>query len=279
MGNNSSFHAVETRCRRYDGRVVVVTGGARGLGRVVARRGAEEGASVLIADIDEEGAARAARLLSHETGQSVISVGGDLSLPGEAERMVSRAVDEFGGIDTLVNNAAALIRMSLGDFTEELMQQAVNWNVWTTLRSCKAVVPHMIDRKYGRIVNVAGEAWRLGTPYHTLLGGVGKGSMVGLTATLAGETERDGVTVNCVSPAGFDSADDGDPGKPRSPRDPAWNPPYVREGLSSLPTPATSMARVAHPTEVAAAIAFLGSPEASFITGQHLGVNGGSVML
>lgn len=272
-------HLVETQCRRYEGRVVVITGGARGLGRVIARRVAEEGASVMIADIDEQGAARAAALLAKETGQPFISVGGDLSLPGEADKMVALAISEFGRIDTLVNNAAALIRMSLGDFTEELLQKAVNWNVWNTLRSCKAVVPHMIGQHYGRIVNIAGEAWRLGTPYHTLLGGVGKGSMVGLTATLAGETARDGVTVNCVSPAGFDSADDGDPDKPRRSRDPSWNPPYVREALSSLPGSATSMGRIAHPTEVAAAVAFLGSPEASFITGQHLGVNGGAVMI
>ena len=99
--------------------------------------------------------------------------------------MVERALGAYGQIDTLVNNAAALIRLKLVDFTEELMQKAVRWNVWNTLRCCKAVLPHMIERRYGRIVNIGGEAWRTGAPFHTLLAGVGKGSMIGLTITLA----------------------------------------------------------------------------------------------
>src|SRR4029077_9414834 len=104
---------------------------------------------------------------------------------------------------------AALIRLKLVDFTEELMQQAVRWNVWNTLRCCKAVLPHMIDRQYGRIVNIGGEAWRTGAPYHTLLAGIGKGSMGGRAATLAGEVARHETTVSCVSPGGIETGGDG----------------------------------------------------------------------
>ena len=196
-----------------------------------------------------------------------------------AEKAVTATIKRFGRIDTLVNNAAALIRMPLTDFSEELLQKAVDWNVWNTLRCCKAVLPYMTAQGYGRIVNIGGEAWRLGTPYHSVLGGVGKGSMVGLTATLAGETSKLGITVNCVSPGGIDSQDDGDPDKPASSRDDSWNPPYVMEELGKLRGSPTAIGRLAHPTEVASAVAYLGSPEASFVTGQHLGVSGGIAML
>src|SRR6266581_8336575 len=192
--------AQPTECRRYDGRVAIVTGAAQGLGRVIAKRLAEEGAKLVVCDIQEDRLAVAAQELREETGMPFLAVGGDLSEAGVADDMVERALGAYGQIDTLVNNAAALIRLRLVDFTEELMQQAVRWNVWNTLRCCKAVVPHMTERGYGRIVNIGGEAWRTGAPYHTLLAGVGKGSMIGLTVTLAGETIRHGITVNCVSP-------------------------------------------------------------------------------
>jgi NAD(P)-dependent dehydrogenase (short-subunit alcohol dehydrogenase family) len=127
-------YAVKTECRRYDGRVAIVTGAAQGLGRVIARRLAEEGATVVVADMQEERVKRTARLLQEETGQPFLALGGDLSREGVAEDMVARTLAEFGRIDTLVNNAAALIRMRLVDFTEELLQKAVDWNVWNTLR-------------------------------------------------------------------------------------------------------------------------------------------------
>lgn len=274
-------YAVATECRRYEGRVAIVTGAAQGLGRVIARRLAEEGASVVVADIQEERLARTAKQLAAETQRRFVAFTGDLSREGVADDMVRRTLDELGRIDTLVNNAAALIRMRLTDFTEELMQKAVDWNVWNTLRCSKAVLPPMQERGYGRIVNVAGEAWRLGTPYHTLLGGVGKGSMVGLTVCLAGEVVRSGITVNCVSPNAVETEADGDT-ESRAPgaRDPSWTPPEVLEDMARRSAANTAgMGRRAHPTEIAAAVAFLGAPEASFITGQHLGVSGGLAML
>ena len=273
--------ALDTHCKRYVGRVVIVTGAAQGLGRVIARRVAEEGASVLLADVQEARVKRAAEMLARETGARLIGLGGDLSEPGVADAMVKRALDEFGRVDTLVNNAAALIRMRLMDFTEELMQKAVDWNVWNTLRASRAVLPPMIKQSYGRIVNIGGEAWRVGVPYHTLLAGVGKGSMVGLTATLAGEVARNGITVNCVSPGALESEADGDPDPNRGlGRDPSWTPPDVLNDLNALgASRAVAIGRLAHPTEIAAAVAFFGSPEASYVTGQHLGVSGGLAMI
>lgn len=270
----------EFGCARYLGRTAIVTGAAKGLGVVLAHRLAAEGATLVLADILSERLEWVAGRLQADTGKPVYYVAGDLTQRAIADRLVATALDNTGRLDTLVNNAAVLVRKRLVDFDDELLKFAVDTNVWPAIHCCRAAVPVMIEQQYGRIVNVGGEAWRTGAPYHAALAGVGKGSLVGLTATLAGELGANGITVNCVSPGFYEpEASEADELFP-SRNNPDWTPPDVLAELQRLgkdrPCP---IPRAGKAHEVAAAIAFFGAPESSYVTGQHLGASGGMAML
>ena len=159
------------------------------------------------------------------------------------------------------------------------MQKSVHWNLWNTVRTCKAVLPYMMERHYGRIVLTGGAAFENGTPFHTFLGGLGKGGIVGLTTTLAGEVVTHGITVNCISPGGIETRLDGTPDSQAGGRDPEIN--ATEEMRKKYPAPGGGFFRGVrvHPEAVAAAFAFFGSPEAFWVTGQLTSVNGGSSML
>jgi 2,3-dihydroxy-2,3-dihydro-p-cumate dehydrogenase len=215
------------------------------------------------------------------------AIGGDLSEPGVADHMVERGLDAYGQIDTLVNNAAALIRLRLIDFTEALMQKAVRWNVWNTLRCCKAVLPHMLERQYRRIVNIGASSISAAKP-----GGLARR----FTRSLRGSAKARWLGSRSPSPAKSCAMASRSTASHRARSRPKPMAPATRchRAFASPagPTPSffaemarmaagrvVGMGRPANPTEVAAAVAFFGSPEASFVTGQHLGASGGVAML
>src|SRR5487761_1624141 len=181
--------------------------------------------------------------------------------------------------DPFVGSAAYQARRPFLDATEEQMTRAFDANVWALVRPLRAIIPAMMARRYGRIVTVGGLAFEAGSPWHAFLAGVGKGSVVGLTSTLAGEFGGFGITVNCVSPGGMETRNDGTPDSTAGGLSPELNP--SAEEIERYQPPQAGAGRSvlrrgrAHPSEVAAAIAFFGSPEASFVTGQLLKVSAG----
>ena len=282
----SDPYAIPNHCRRFVGQVAVITGGAQGLGRVLAKRLAEEGAKVVIADLQADKAEATARDLSAATGQPMIAIAGDLANRAVCKQLVERTMGEWGRIDAFIGNAAYQARLPFLEFPDEEEQKSVNANVWALVRPLQAVLPIMMAQKYGRIVTVGGLAFERGGPWHSFLAGVGKGAALGLTTTLAGEFGSHGITVNCVSPGGMETYNDGTEDSLAGGRDPRSGVPNATpeqvqrylgrpEQAGAMPI---SRGRC-HPTEVAAVIAFFASLEASFITGQLIKVNGGASML
>jgi 3-oxoacyl-[acyl-carrier protein] reductase len=263
------------------GRVALVTGGSRGLGRADALTLARAGADVVIADIQIESgseedverygpmaqAARAQGLVYTEaTAREISELGGrsaavkcDVTDRAEVDATVARVVDEFGSVDILVNNAGTLDHLAqLSDQSPELWERDLRVNLTGSFNCAQAVWPHMKERGWGRIVNMASVAGTLGgfgqASYSTT-----KAGLLGLTRTLALEGARHGITCNAIVPGviGTEAFGFGNP---------EMNERMVRR---------TAMRRPGEPQDVANAIAFLCSDLASYVTGVGLNVSGG----
>ncbi len=263
------------------GRVALVTGGSRGLGRADALALARAGADVVIADIqiesDESGdaesfgplaqAARAQGIVYSEQtareigelGRRALALKCDVTDRAQVDATVARAVSELGSVDILVNNAGTLDHVAqLGDQSLELWERDLRVNLTGAFNCAQAVWPHMIDRGWGRIVNMASVAGTLGgfgqASYSTT-----KAGLLGLTRTLALEGARHGITANAIVPGviGTEVFSFGNP---------AMNERMVKR---------TAMRRPGEPDEIANVIAFLCSDLASYVTGVGLEVDGG----
>ena len=262
--------------RRLADRVAIITGCGQGIGRATARRMAEEGAILMLVDRNEQGAQRTAGEL-REHGSQVATQVVDISQPEAAKALMAATKERFGRIDILVNNAGgAMFGPKLGwEYSAEELLINVQNNFWTTMWCCWAVLPYMVEQRSGAIVNLGSNSPRgtMRLPY-----AASKGGVFAITTSLALETATFGVRINCVAPHWTMSED---PGDRLVTRLPGQAPAVVdREAmlrrLEEQHLPNIPMRRHGLPEEQAAAIVFLASDDASFITGQILSVGGGA---
>ena len=248
--------------RRLEGRVAIVTGGGHGIGKFYSRRLAEEGAKLVIAEIDGPAGERVAGEIA-----GAIAVRTDVADQASVEAMAAKAVERFGRIDVLVNNAAifATIPMSRSPFDQidpAEWDRMMAVNLRGTWLACRAVVPQMRKQGYGKIINISsgtalkGSASRI--HYVT-----SKAGIIGFTKTLAMEVGRDNICVNCIAPGSTLSEENADEALVK-----------YRQAAAST----RALQRLQTPQDLVGAVAFFASSDSDFITGQTLVVDGGAHM-
>jgi 2-hydroxycyclohexanecarboxyl-CoA dehydrogenase len=248
---------------RLNDKVAVVTGGAQGIGRGIAMRLAEEGAKVVVADINEDGAARTAAEIGAAAGVAC-ALKLDVTSLKSANAAAEAAERQAGPIDILVNNAGWDKVQSFLDTDEELWNRLIDINFRGVLNCVKAFAPRMIKRPGSKIISIASDAGRAGGVNDAVYAGC-KGGVIAFTKTLARELARYHVTVNAVAPGVIDT--------PLSQGIQAANPGYIDRMNRIIP-----LRRHGQPADIAGAVAYLASADADYVTGQIISVNGGMTM-
>ncbi len=246
---------------RMKNKAAIITGSGSGLGEAIARRFAAEGASLLVCDRN----AQAVEALSNELSThpyGVLACEADVSDSAAVQEMAESCLKAFGRIDILINNAGISPKKGYLEYTEDDWDAVIDVNLKGEYLCARAVSEHMIERRYGRIVNLSSSAWRSGgfaggIPYTSAKAGV-----IGLTRALAKTLGPYGVTVNAIAP-----------GPTATPLTDGWLPARQEEIVKQIP-----LGRVGKPLDVANAALFLASDEAEYITGVCLDVNGGIAM-
>lgn len=247
--------------KRVEGKIAIVTGGAAGMGRTHARLLAQEGAAVVVTDIDTLGGSETAELINAEGGSATF-IQHDVSSSKDWETVVEQAVQRHGRVDVLVNNAGILAFTSLQDTEEDVWDRIFSVNAKGTFLGCKAVIPGMQKSTAPSIINISSMYGIIGAP-NAAAYQASKGAVRNLTKAAAVDLQTFGIRVNSVHPGVIDTAMTSE-----ILADP--------EGSTAL-LGTTIMSRAGQPEEVSAVVLFLASDESSFMTGSELVVDGGYI--
>jgi 2-deoxy-D-gluconate 3-dehydrogenase len=241
------------------GRVAVVTGASRGLGRAIALALAEAGADVALAarakrDLEDTGA------LVQRAGRRALVAPTDVASYAEVEALMGRAVRELGRLDIVVNNAGVAKVAPLAEMTPDDWRFMVDANLTGVFNGCRAAAPHLIAQKSGKVINVASVLGQVGLPGYTIYAAT-KGGVIALTRALGVEWARHGIQVNAIAPGWFAT----------DMTDPAFSDPKINERLTrDIP-----MRRIGRPEEIGPLAVYLASEASAFMTGQTIFLDGG----
>ena len=247
---------------RLDKKVAVITGSARGLGKQIALQFAREGADIVLDDIREKEMEVTAQEI-RDSGQKVIAVTADISTKEGVKKLIDSAINSFKKVDILVNNAGVPSRGSLLEATVEAWDEAHNVDLRGVFLCTQAVARHMIERKYGKIINIS-SVHGLGTASGPLVYAAAKAGVVQLTKTCARELGPYGINVNCIAP-----------GRVMTEMNYIGRTPEEVERSMESRKKTVVLHRVGIPEDVANIALFLASDESSFISGQTIACDGG----
>ncbi|MGB9179672.1 MAG: SDR family NAD(P)-dependent oxidoreductase [Pyrinomonadaceae bacterium] len=243
------------------GRVALVTGSGQGIGAAIATQLAHSGARVAVCDLHRDRADAVTATLSGQ-GLEAEAFTCDVTSPVAVAELVHAVTSVSGPIDVVVNNVGWAGDDPFVSLTDGQIRELVDVNLMSTLFVCKTVGAGMIDRHAGRIINIASDAGRVGSGGQAVYA-ASKGAIIAFTKSLAREWAKHGITANCVAPGITDT--------------PLWG--ETSERIKSLLLAAVPLKRVGQPEEIATAVTYLASDQASYITGQVLSVSGGLTMV
>jgi 2-hydroxycyclohexanecarboxyl-CoA dehydrogenase len=252
--------------RKLEGKTVVVTGGGGGIGGATCRRFAAEGARVAVLDLSLDAALKVADEI-HEKGGQALALRCDITNRAEVETALEQVQAQLGPVDVLVNNAGWDVFRPFTKTEPAQWDKLIAINLTGALHMHHAVLPGMVERKRGRIINIASDAARVGSSGEAVYAAC-KGGLVAFSKTIAREHARHGITVNVVCPGPTDTALFAEY------KEGAGNPEKLLEAFQrSIP-----LGRIGQPDDLPGAIVFFASDDASYITGQVLSVSGGLTM-